>query len=88
MTHARFLNMAVNKEVIGGIVMPKIKRKEEYEKEVEMWKRIKRFENHPRRSERIKHIEEEKKHVKKESNANDEMKDIVELNEILQNKIK
>ena len=67
MTHARFLNMAVNKEVIGGIVMPKIKRKEEYEKEVEMWKRIKRFENHPRRSERIKHIEEEKKHVKKES---------------------
>ena len=60
MIHARYLNIGVNKEVFGDVALTKVKRKREYDRDYEIFKKISRFENKPRRSERIKHLEEEK----------------------------
>jgi hypothetical protein len=56
MTHARFLNIAINKEDLGDVMLTKIKREREYEKDLECFKRIERFDIKPRRSERIRNL--------------------------------
>lgn len=60
MIHARYLNIGANKEVFGDVALTKVKRKREYDRDYEIFKKISRFEYKPRRSERIKHLEEEK----------------------------
>lgn len=75
MMHALYLNLAVNMESFGDILLTKMKRKREYDKDYEIFKHIERFDKKPRRSERIKHMEEEKEHNQTSNSKHGELND-------------
>ena len=58
--HARFLNLSINVDHVSDVNLSLIERRVEYNNDLELFKKIQRFEVKPRRSERIKHMGEEK----------------------------
>ncbi len=80
-THARFLNLAINIDQVCDVNLSILERKVEFNNDLELFRRIQRFEVKPRRSDRIKHMEEikeddEKRHTRrtfKEVHSNDEV---------------
>ena len=59
-THARFLNLAINTDHVCDVNLSFLERKVEFNNDLELFRRIQRFEVKPRRSDRIKHMEEVK----------------------------
>ena len=93
-THARFLNLSINIDHVCDVNLSLLERKVEFNNDLEIFKRIERFEDKPRRSQRIKHMEEVKEdddrrhtrrsfkdsHGNEESNKNDDKDDKSENN--------
>ena len=60
-THARFMNLSINMVHCSDVKLTGLKRRYEMEDEIEIYNKVNKNKNKPRRSERIRHHEEDYK---------------------------